>query len=101
MIITLQHYLVLSVLVFTIGAIGVISRRSFIIMLMSIELMLSAAALATLAFARWNLLPDGKAVVIFIIAIVVAEISVGLSMAVAVYKKKRTILVDRMNLLRG
>ena len=101
MIITLQHYLVLSVLLFAIGAIGVISRRNIFIILMSIELMFASAALAILSFSRWNLLPSGKALVFFVIAIMAAQAAVGLSIIIVVHRRKGSVLTDELGLLRG
>ncbi|MBT3181192.1 MAG: NADH-quinone oxidoreductase subunit NuoK [Deltaproteobacteria bacterium] len=101
MIITLQHYLVLSVILFAIGAIGVISRRNIFIILMSIELMLASAALAVLSFSRWNLLPDGKALVFFVMAVIAVEAAIGLAIIIVVHRRKKSVLTDDLGLLRG
>ena len=101
MTLTLQHYLVLAVALFAIGAVGAVVRRNVLIIFMSIELMFVAAGLALLAFARWNLLPEGKALVIFFIAVMAAEAAVGLSLVVALFRRRGTVFVDEMRLLRG
>lgn len=98
---TLQHYLILSVLLFSIGAAGAVVRRSALMIFMSIELMLSAAALAILSFARWNLLPEGKVLVLFVIAIAAAETAVGLAIVVALWRLRRSVMVDELRLLKG
>ncbi len=101
MIITLQHYLVLCAILFAIGAIGVVSRRNIFIILMSIELMLASAALAILSFSRWNLLPGGKALVFFVMAIVAVQAAVGLAIIIAVHRRRGSVLTDQLSLLRG
>lgn len=98
--ITLQHYLVLAAVLFAVGAFGAVARRNILIVFMSIELMLASSCLAVLAFARWNLLPEGRAAALFIIAVMAAEAVVGLALVVAMYRRRRTIFVDEMRLLR-
>ncbi len=101
MTVTLQHYLALAVVLFAIGATGAVVRRNVLQIFMSIEIMFGAAGLALLAFARWNLLPEGQAVVLFFIAVMAAEAAVGLSLVVALFRRRRTLFVDDMRLLRG
>lgn len=101
MTITLQHYLALSVILFSIGATGAVARRNVLQIFMSIEIMFGAAGLAMLAFARWNLLPEGQAAVFFFIAVMAAEAAVGLALVVALFRRCRTLFVDDMRLLRG
>jgi len=93
MMITLQHYLFLSAILFMVGLIGVVSRRNMITILMSIVSMLVSASLAMLAFARWNLLPEGKVLAMFIIAIAAAFSTFGLSLLLALYRKKGSVLI--------
>lgn len=101
MTITLQHYLALSVILFAIGATGAVVRRNILQIFMSIELMFAGAGLAMLSFARWNLLPEGQAAVLFFIAIMAAEAAVGLALVVTLFRRRKTIFVDDMRLLRG
>ena len=101
MTITLQHYLFLSVALFTIGAIGVVVRRNALIIFMSIELMLNAVNVAILAFSRWNAVVDGQVLVFFVLAIAAAEAAVGLGIVVAMFRNKATVYVDDMKMLRG
>lgn len=101
MMITLQHYLILSVALFAIGATGVVVRRNILILFMSIELMLAAVNVALLAFSRWTLLAEGGVVVFFVMAVMAAEAAVGLSLVVALFRLRRTVMVDEMKLLRG
>lgn len=99
--ITLQHYLLLSIALFTIGAIGVVARRNVLIIFMSIELMLNAANIALLSFARWRLLPEGKLLVFFVLAVAAAEAAVGLGIVVALFRNRQTVAVDEIHTLRG
>jgi NADH-quinone oxidoreductase subunit K len=98
--ITLQHYLVLAAALFATGAMGAVVRKNLLIVFMSIELMFAAATLALLAFARWNLLPEGMAAAVFLIALMAAEAAVGLALVYALVRRRRTLFVDEMRLLR-
>jgi len=99
--ITVHHYLLLSIAMFSIGVIGVVTRRNVLIIFMSIELMLNAVNIAFLAFARWNLLMEGKMIVLFVLAVAAAEAAIGLGIIVAIFRNKQTVYVDEMRLLRG
>ena len=101
MIVTLQHYLVLAALLFAIGAVGLVTRRNLLIVFMSIEIMLSGALVALLAFARWNLLPEGQAAALFILIVMAAEAAVGLALVVALARRRGTVFVDELRLLQG
>lgn len=104
----LGHYLVFSLLLFGIGLYGVIARRNAIAMLLSIELMLNAAAINFAAFARSGFgthLPlaqgEGQIYVVYIVTVAVAEAAVGLAIIVALFRIRRTSNADEVNLLRG
>ncbi|MBI4211829.1 MAG: NADH-quinone oxidoreductase subunit NuoK [Deltaproteobacteria bacterium] len=101
MTITLQHYLFLSLVMFTIGMVGVVVRRNALIIFMSIELMLNAVNIAFLAFSRWSGLMEGQVAVFFVLAVAAAEAGVGLGIIVALYRNKPTVYVDDLRLLRG
>ena len=96
----LDHYLVLSALLFTLGLLGVIMRRNLLIIYMSLELMLNAANLAFVAFSRFNNQLDGQVMVFFIITVAAAEVSVGLALIVALYRKRQTAHVEDLTSLR-
>jgi len=100
MTITLNHYLVLSALLFSIGVAGVLLRRNAIIIFMSIELMLNAVNLTFIAFARHLNALDGQIFVLFVMAVAAAEVAVGLAIIIAIFKRKSTADVDRVNLLK-
>ena len=96
-----QYYLGLSFILFALGALGVLIRRNAIIMFMSIELMLNAANLAFVAFARAREELDGQVFVFFIMAVAAAEVAVGLALIVAIFRTKHNIDIDQMNSLQG
>ena len=97
----IQYYLGLSVILFTIGTMGVLIRRNAIIIFMSIELMLNAANLAFVSFARLRQTMDGQIFVFFVIAVAAAEVAVGLALIVAIFHTKHSINIDQMNSLKG
>jgi NADH-quinone oxidoreductase subunit K len=100
MVISLNHYLILSAALFCIGVAGVLTRRNAIIIFASIELMMNAANLAFVAFARhWNDV-GGQIFVFFVIAVAAAEVAVGLAIIVALFRHKETVNIDRVNILK-
>jgi NADH-quinone oxidoreductase subunit K len=94
-----DYYIILSALLFAIGALGVLIRRNPLIIFMSIELMLNAANLALVAFTKDKL--DGQIFVFFVIAVAAAEVAVGLALIVQIFKNRHSINVDEMNILKG
>jgi len=90
----LEHYLVVSALLFCLGLLGVILRRNLLVIYMSLELMLNAANLALVAFSRFNGHLDGQVMVFFIITVAAAEVAVGLALIVALYRKRQTAHVE-------
>ena len=95
-----NYYLVLSALLFCIGVLGFLVRRNAIIAFMSIELMLNAANLAMVAFAsaRGNL--DGQVATFFVMVVAAAEVVVGLSIIITIYRSRRSTSVDAASLLK-
>ncbi|NOH00825.1 MAG: NADH-quinone oxidoreductase subunit NuoK [Chloroflexi bacterium] len=96
-----DYYIALSAILFTIGALGVLSRRNPLIIFMSIELMLNAANLAFVAFARVYQTFSGQIFVFFVIAVAAAEVAVGLALIVEIFKTRKNINIDEMNSLKG
>ena len=86
----LEHYLVVSTLLFCLGVLGVILRRNLLVMYMGLELMLNAANLALVAFSRFNNNLNGQVMVFFIITVAAAEVAVGLALIVALYRKRQS-----------
>ena len=96
-----DYYIVLSAILFSIGALGVLSRRNPLIIFMSIELMLNAANLAFVAFASVYKTFSGQIFVFFVIAVAAAKVAVGLALIVEIFKSKKNINIDEMNSLKG
>jgi NADH-quinone oxidoreductase subunit K len=96
----LEHYLVVSALLFCLGLLGVILRRNLLVMYMSLELMLNAANLALVSFSRFNNNLNGQILVFFIITVAAAEVSVGLALIVALYRKRQTAHVEDLTTMK-
>lgn len=96
----LQHYLVVSVLLFCLGLLGVIVRRNLLVIYMSLELMLNAVNLALAAFSRFNNNLDGQVIVFFIITVAASEVAVGLALIVALYRRRQTTHVEDLAALK-
>jgi NADH-quinone oxidoreductase subunit K len=97
----LSSYLVLAALVFSIGLFGVLTRRNAVGILLGIELMLNAVNINLVAFARYNGDLMGLIFTLFTISITVAEVAVGLAIVIAIFRVRRTVEADRLDLLRG
>ena len=94
-------FFALSLVLFIIGAMGVLLRKNAIIIFMSIELMLNAANLALAGFARqWGDL-DGQVVVFFVMTVAAAEVAVGLALIVAIFRNKQSINIDDLHQMEG
>jgi NADH-quinone oxidoreductase subunit K len=100
MSITLYHFIGLSMVLFLIGAVGVLVRRNLLIMLMSIEMMLNAANLALIAFSRFHGQPEGQVAGFLMMAIAAAEVAVGLAIIVKIFRLRQTINVDLLTSLK-
>jgi NADH-quinone oxidoreductase subunit K len=96
-----DYYIILSAILFTIGAMGVLIRRNPLIIFMSIELMLNAGNLAFVAFSSMYKSFTGQIFVFFVIAVAAAEVAVGLALIVEIFKTKKNINIDEMNSLKG
>ena len=98
--ITTTHYMVLSAALFTLGLVGVMTRRNVIIVLMSIELMLNAVNINLIAFSHQLQNAVGQVFAVFVIVVAAAEAAVGLGIILSFYRNKETVNIDEMNLLR-
>ncbi len=96
----LEHYLVVSALLFALGLLGVIVRRNLIVMYMSLELMLNSANLALVSFSRFNDNLNGQVMVFFIITVAAAEVAVGLALIVALYRKRQSAHVEDLTSMK-
>jgi NADH-quinone oxidoreductase subunit K len=99
--IPLSWYLGISVVLFAMGALGVLIRRNPLIIFMSVELMLNAANLAFVAFARSFGVLTGQIFVFFVMTVSAAEVAVGLALIIIIFRNKHSIDVDLMNSLKG
>ena len=97
---TPDYYLVLSAILFTIGAAGVLVPRYAIVLFMCFELMLNAANLALVTFSRINGTLDGQIISFFVMVVAAAEVVVGLAIIMSVYRTRRSASVDDVNLLK-
>jgi NADH-quinone oxidoreductase subunit K len=97
----MQHALLLAMVLFALGMIGVLMRRNLIVMLMSVEIMLNAAGLAFIAAgSRWGQ-PDGQVRFILILALAAAEVAVGLALILRLYQRVGTLDADAADKMRG
>jgi NADH-quinone oxidoreductase subunit K len=96
-----SYYLVLSAILFTLGAVGVLIRRNVLVMFMAVEMMLSAVNLTLITYSRFLGNIDGQVFVLLVMAVAAAEVAVGLAIVVSLYRHKETADVDEMDLLKG
>jgi len=101
MTVGLEHFLVVSGLLFAIGFFGVLLRKNTLVIYMCLEIMLNAATLAFVSFSRFNGTMDGNVFVFFIITVAAAEVAVGLAIIVALFRKRQTVQVEELNALRN
>ncbi|MFA1542320.1 NADH-quinone oxidoreductase subunit NuoK [Actinomadura monticuli] len=94
------HYLALSAILFTIGALGVLVRRNAIVVFMCIELMLNAANLSFISFSRMHGNLDGQIIAFFVMVVAAAEVVVGLAIIMTIFRTRRSSSVDDANLLK-
>lgn len=100
-IIPLDHYLLLSAVLFCIGVFGVLLRRNAIVIFMSIELMLNSVNLLLTAFSSYRSDPAGQVFVFFIMAVAAAEVAVGLAIIVMIYRNTRSIDIEFLKKLNN
>ena len=96
----LEQFLIVSIVLFCIGLLGVVVRRNLIVMYMGLELMLNAANLALVSFSHFRDNLDGQILVFFIITVAAAEVAVGLALIVALYRKRQTTDVNELTSMK-
>ena len=101
MIVPVEHVVILSLIIFSIGILGVLIRKNAIIIFMSIELMLNAVNLNLVGFSRYYNSVDGQVFVFLVMTLAAAEVAVGLAIIVSLFRNKQTINIDEINILRG
>ena len=97
---SVDNYLYLSAILFTIGTVGVLTRRNAIVVFMCIELMLNAANLTLVTFSRMNGSLDGQVMAFFVMVVAAAEVVVGLAIIMSIFRARRSASVDDANLLK-
>lgn len=97
----MTQVLFISFLMFSVGVAGVLIRRNALVILMCVELMLNAANLNLVAFARHSGTVGGQAFALLVMGLAAAEVAIGLALVVAIYRRKDTIQVDQIDLLKG
>ena len=100
MSIGLEQFLIISIILFCIGLLGVVVRRNLIVMFMGLELMLNAANLALVSFSHYRDNLDGQILVFFIITVAAAEVAVGLALIVALYRKRQATDVNELTSMK-
>ena len=101
MIVPVEHVVILSLIIFSIGILGVLIRKNAIIVFMSIELMLNAVNLSLVGFSRYYNSVDGQVFVFLVMTLAAAEVAVGLAIIVSLFRNKQTINIDEINILHG
>ncbi|MGA9398920.1 MAG: NADH-quinone oxidoreductase subunit NuoK [Anaerolineaceae bacterium] len=97
----LVYYIALAVVMFVLGALGVLIRRNMLVIFMSLELMYNAANLAFIAFGSYYQIINGQLFVFFVMTVAAAEVAVGLALIVAIFRSRNSLDVDMMNTLKG
>lgn len=96
----LNHYLVLAAILFTIGVVGVLTRRNVLIIMMSVELMLNSANLTFLAFSHYLVNVTGQIFVFFSMTVAAAEVGIGLAIVVTIFRNLETLDVTKLSILK-
>ena len=96
----LNYYLSLSAILFTIGVVGVLTRRNAIIVFMCVELMLNSVNLTLVAFSSYLGNVNGQILVFFVMAVAAAEAAIGLAIVIALFRNKQTVNIDEINILK-
>jgi NADH-quinone oxidoreductase subunit K len=97
---SINNYLYLSAILFTIGAVGVVVRRNAIVVFLCVELMLNAANLTLVTFSRINGTLDGQVIAFFTMVVAACEVVVGLAIIVTIYRARRSASIDDASLLK-
>ena len=98
--IPIEHYIYLSAILFSIGVLGVLIRRNAIIIFMSIELMLNSVNLTLVAFSAYLGDASGQVLVFFVMTLAAAEAAVGLALVITIFRRKKTINLDEINIMK-
>ena len=100
MTVGLEHFLILSAILFSIGLYGALSKRNAVVILMCIEIMLNAVNIAMVAFSRYSHIITGQVFAIFIMVVAAAEVAVGLAIIIAIYRSRETVDAEKIDLMK-
>ena len=100
MTVGLEHFLILSAILFSIGLYGALAKRNAVVILMCIEIMLNAVNIAMVAFSRYNHIITGQVFAIFIMVVAAAEVAVGLAIIITIYRSRETVDVEKIDLMK-
>ena len=100
-VVPLEHYIIVSTILFCIGVVGVLTRRNTIVIFMSVELMLNSVNLLLAAFSTFHNDPAGQIFVFFIMAVAAAEVAVGLAIIVMIYRNIHSVDINELSRLKG
>ena len=97
----LEHYLVISAILFTIGMAGLVLRRNILVIFMSVELLLNATNLSFIAFSRYRADMVGHVASFFVIAVAAAEAAVGLAIVIAIFRNRGTVKINELDIMKN
>jgi len=100
MAIGLEHWLILAAVLFSIGLYGVLAKRNAVVILMSIEIMLSAVNITMVAFSRYGQYITGQVFVIFIMVVAAAEVAIGLALIISIYRRRKTVDAEKYDTMK-
>ncbi len=100
MAIGLEHWLILSAVLFAIGLYGVLAKRNAVVILMSIEIMLSAVNITMVAFSRYGQYITGQIFVIFIMVVAAAEVAIGLALIISIYRRRKSVDAEKFDMMK-
>jgi len=100
MTVGLEHFLILSAILFSIGLYGALAKRNAVVILMCIEIMLNAVNIAMVAFSRYSHIITGQVFAIFIMVVAAAEAAVGLAIIIAIYRSRETVDAEKIDLMK-
>lgn len=100
MAIGLEHWLILSAVLFSIGLYGVLAKRNAVVILMSIEIMLSAVNITMVAFSRYGQYITGQVFVIFVMVVAAAEVAIGLALIITIYRRRKSVDAENFDMMK-
>jgi len=100
MTVGLEHFLILSAILFSIGLYGALAKRNAVVILMCIEIMLNAVNIAMVAFSRYSHIITGQVFAIFIMVVAAAEVAMGLAIIIAIYRSRETVDAEKIDLMK-